>query len=266
MGRGAAATRARPLDRHSPMPLWAQLHEDLGRRLAAGAFDRAFPGEMELVEEYQVSRHTVREALRRLRELGVLDSTRGRATQVRKGIEQPLGALYSFFREVEARGMVQTSIVLDQRMTTAPEAAAMLGLEDDVELFHLERIRLADGEPLAHDEVWLAPALGRSVLDADFGRTALYDELAARADARLTDGTERISAVHPGPAVRERLDVPRGVACLRVERIGRLAGRPVEYRLTMVRGDRYTLVADWSSRGYQVRAAPPGARPKRSSG
>lgn len=266
MGRAAAATRARPLDRDSPMPLWAQLHEDLNRRLAAGAFDQAFPGEMDLVEEYQVSRHTVREALRRLRDLGVLDSTRGRATQVRKGIEQPLGALYSLFREVEALGMVQTSVVLDQRMTRAPEPAAMLALDADVELFHLERIRLADGEPLAHDEVWLIPALGRSVADVDFGRTALYDELAARADARLTDGTERISAVHPGPIEREQLQLPRGVACLRVERIGRLSGRPVEYRVTTIRGDRYTLVADWSSRGYQVRASPSAARGKRVRG
>ena len=31
-------TAPRPLDRHSPMPLWAQLHADLQRRLRAGAF------------------------------------------------------------------------------------------------------------------------------------------------------------------------------------------------------------------------------------
>lgn len=238
------------------MPLWAQLHEDLSRRLATGAFDQGFPGEMELVAEYAVSRHTVREALRRLRDQGVLDSTRGRATQVRKGIEQPLGALYSLFREVEAQGMVQTSLVRRQRMTTDPEVAARLDLAPTVELFQLERVRLADGEPLAHDHIWLTPDLGRSVLDADFSRTALYDELATRAGARLTDGTERITAVPAGPVEAELLDLPDGAACLRVERLGRLGGRPVEYRLTLVRGDRYTLVADWSSRGYQVRASP----------
>ena len=73
------------------MPLWAQLQQDMSRRLALGVFDDAFPAEVQLVEAYDVSRHTVREALRRLREAGVLDSARGRGTHVRQGIEQPLG-------------------------------------------------------------------------------------------------------------------------------------------------------------------------------
>ncbi|MFZ0159286.1 MAG: GntR family transcriptional regulator [Kineosporiaceae bacterium] len=249
-----AAAPARSLDRHSPMPLWAQLLADLDRRLAAGAFDAHFPGEMDLVSEYEVSRHTVREALRRMRDRGVLDSTRGRATRVRTGIEQPLGALYSLFREVEARGMVQTSQVRAQQMTTDADAAVLLDQAASAELFYLERIRLADGEPLAHDRVWLTADLGRALLGADFGRTALYDEIAARSGARLTDGTEKINAVNATPTERALLHLPRGVACLRVERLGRLSGRPVERRITLVRGDRYTMIADWSSRGYSVGA------------
>jgi GntR family transcriptional regulator len=241
------------------MPLWAQLHDDVTRRLAAGAFDAAFPGEMDLVAEYEVSRHTVREALRRLRDVGVLDSTRGRATQVRKDIEQPLGTLYSLFREVEAQGMVQASVVKAQRMDRDPRIAGLLELTPEADLFLLERLRLADDEPLAYDRIWLAADLGRPLLQADFGRTALYDELASRTGARLTDGTERISAVIATDHEHDMLDLPPGVACLRVERLGRLAGRPVVYRVTLVRGDRYTVVTDWSSRGYQVSASPGGA-------
>ncbi|MQA17767.1 MAG: GntR family transcriptional regulator, partial [Pseudonocardiaceae bacterium] len=60
MARGAAR-----LDRSSPLPLWAQLHQDLEQRLAAGSFEVRFPSEHELIEEYQVSRHTVRDALRK---------------------------------------------------------------------------------------------------------------------------------------------------------------------------------------------------------
>jgi len=63
---------ARPLDRASPLPLWAQLRADLLRRLDAGAFDEEFPGEMGLVAAYQVSRQTVRTALRELRADGVV--------------------------------------------------------------------------------------------------------------------------------------------------------------------------------------------------
>ena len=122
---------ARALDRTDPLPLWAQLQRDLSRRLSAGEFSGTFPGELDVARDYDVSRHTVREALRRLREAGVLESARGRPTQVRATIEQPLGSLYSLFREIESRGMVQTSEVLDQSLTTSPDAAAALGLPPD---------------------------------------------------------------------------------------------------------------------------------------
>ena len=48
------------LDRHSPLPLWAQLETDLRRRIDAGEFaDGRFPTDLELTEGYDVSRHTV---------------------------------------------------------------------------------------------------------------------------------------------------------------------------------------------------------------
>src|SRR6476661_3693656 len=133
--------RVQAVDRSSPLPLWAQMQEDLRRRLATGAFAERFPTELELVEQYAVSRHTVREALRRL-----LDSARGRGTWIaqRQPIEQPLGSLYSLFQEAEERGMHQRSDVLALRAERNPEAAIKLGLPDDAELVYLERLRWAD--------------------------------------------------------------------------------------------------------------------------
>lgn len=70
------------LDRSSPMPLWAQLHADLVQRISAGEFGEDFPGENALSTAYGVSRHTVREALRQLRQDKVLIAERGRATRL----------------------------------------------------------------------------------------------------------------------------------------------------------------------------------------
>lgn len=245
---------ARELDRGSPMPLWAQLREDLTRRLAAGAFDEAFPTEAELTDSYAVSRHTVREALRRLRDSGVLDSGRGRGTQVNRGIEQPLGSLYSLYRSVQAHGMRQASRVLALRAQRDSGAASALGLDARTELIYLERVRLADGEPLAHDRAWLPADLARPLLDADFGRSGLYDELAARCGVRMDGGQEKITAVQPPEPIRDLLQLPRNMPCLRVEREGAAAGHAIEHRITLVRGDRYTVIADWSARGYALSA------------
>ena len=83
-------------------PLWRQVRDDLERRLAAGAFTDVFPGELELVEHYEVSRHTVRQAVRGLREDGLVVSGRGRPPRVAEAadIALRLGGVYSLFDSV----------------------------------------------------------------------------------------------------------------------------------------------------------------------
>ena len=69
---------AATLDRLAGEPLWAQLLADLRRRLDQDEFAASFPGELALVAEYGESRHTEREALRSLREEGLVIAGRGR--------------------------------------------------------------------------------------------------------------------------------------------------------------------------------------------
>lgn len=243
---GALSSR---LDRASTVPLWVQLIDECERRLQAGEFAVRFPGEHELCREYDVSRHTVREALRRLRDRGVLDSGRGRTTRVRHDrIEQSLGALYSLFREVEARGMLQRSTVLSREQVLAPTVARRLGLGDDQPLLHLARLRYADEEPLAVDRAWLPLALAAPLLDVDFSHAGLYDELEARAGIRVTGGRETITAVVPSPEDEALLALPDRVGVLRIERTASVDDRPVEWRSTVLRGDRFAVSSEWSRR------------------
>ena len=55
------------------MPLWAQVLEDIRARLTRGEFADGFPAERILVDQYAVSRHTMREAMRRLHADGLID-------------------------------------------------------------------------------------------------------------------------------------------------------------------------------------------------
>lgn len=229
------------------MPLWAQLLDDLVHRLEANAFADKFPSEHELVDEYDVSRHTVREALRRLRETGAISSNRGRLTVVRQAsMEQPLGALYSLFREVEGRGMEQRSVVRARGIRSDSEAAAVLQLDEDAPLVYVERLRYVNDEPLALDRTWLPYAVGEPLLDVDLTHTGLYDEL-RRGKVTLTGGREHIEAVVPTAEQRRLLGIRVGVAALSIERVGCVRLQPVEWRQTLVRGDRFSLSAEWSA-------------------
>jgi GntR family transcriptional regulator len=246
---------AGPLDRKSPLPLWAQLRADLLRRLDAGAFDKGFPGEMELVAGYGVSRHTVRTALRELRADGVVLAERGRRPRLadQGEITQPLGTVYSLFASVESAGLRQASIVRRQDLVADGVVADRLGLEASAPLFRLERLRLAGDEPLALDTAWLPGELGAPLLEADFTHTSLYRELAARTGLRVDGGREHIQAVVPTAAQQRLLGITASTGALLITRTGHAAGSPVEWRRTLIRGDRFSLLADFSARtGYRV--------------
>lgn len=236
------------IDRSNPLPLWAQLLDDLRQRLAGGEFEARFPTDKELVETYGVSRHTAREAVRRLSEEGIVQRERGRGTTVlTPEFEQPLGALYSMFRSIEAQGAEQRSDVLALDVRTDAEAAARLAVASDAPLVYLERIRRAGGVPLAVDRVWLPAASTEAILEADFTHTALYDELQQRCGIVLDRATERIVPVLAGPADRERLAIDALQPCFAIERLGLRHDRPLEWRHTLIRGDRFAFVADWST-------------------
>jgi GntR family transcriptional regulator len=232
------------LDRDSPMPLWAQLESDLKARLNAGEFNDRFPTDNELVTEYAVSRHTVREAIRHLNSSGILRRERGRGTVInRSEFEQPLGALYSLFRSIESSGAVQRSDVLELREVVDPVVAQRLELDEGTPLFLLERLRYADDEPLALDRSWLPLELARPLLSSDFERTALYDELRVRVGIAPDAGWERIAPVLPTPDQRALLGMRRGEAAFSLERLGTADGTPIEWRTTLIRGDRYRFVS-----------------------
>jgi GntR family transcriptional regulator len=67
----------------------------------------------------------------------------------------------------------------------------------------------------------------------------------------------------PTPAEQRLLEIPPAAAALAIDRLGHAGGRPVEWRHTLIRGDRFSLVAEFSARtGYQLSlgSAYPGTR------
>ncbi|HEX9683354.1 MAG TPA: GntR family transcriptional regulator [Acidimicrobiales bacterium] len=235
------------IDRSHPLPLWAQVLDDLRRRLDGGEFGERFPTDAELSSTYGVSRHTVREAVRRLTDAGLIQRERGRGTFVTAPvIEQAWGSLYSLFRSVEAQGFEQRSRVLALDETIDPSVATRLELPGDAPLVRLERIRFAGDDPLAHDVAWLPAQRARPLLGVDFTHTALYDELARICAVVLTSGTEWIRPAVATRDQRDLLGMRGGQGVFSIERLTRTDDRPVEWRHTVVRGDRYAFVSRWS--------------------
>jgi GntR family transcriptional regulator len=239
---------AQALDRHSSLPLWSQLEHELRRRMELGHFASRFPTDRELMAIYAVSRHTARHAVSQLGADGILRRARGVGTSVdHRTFERSLGSLYSLFQLVEESGVPQHSKVRTLERVVDADAASNLGVDPDTELVLIDRLRYAGTEPLAIDRIWLPAEIADGLIDADFTHTSLYHELERTIGKRPNEGWERIHPAIPTEDHRTSLQLDDGEAVFCIERLGTYSGEPIEWRVTTIRGSRFTFVADWTA-------------------
>jgi GntR family transcriptional regulator len=217
-----------------------EILEGLVAELAPGS---ALPSERLLAERYGVARMTVRGEIDRLTSEGVTYRVHGRGTFVAEPRVAQAGTLSSFSEDMRARGMRPGSRVLAREIVPATEALALrLELAPGAPLLRVDRVRTADGSPLAIEEAYVPAARYPGIEEADFAGASLFDLLARRWGVRLRDADQRVLAVSLEPDAAAALEVPSGSAGLRFHTLARdLDGTPVYYAISLFRGDRYEI-------------------------
>ncbi|AOT03038.1 GntR family transcriptional regulator [Arthrobacter sp. U41] len=233
-------------------PLWKTVSAELLAEVLAGEFAAGFPGELELARRYGVSRGTIRAALKPLRDAGHITAHPGKKPTVVAGRSTAYGPIYSVLASIRESGMKHSSVVLEQHLVVNAEVAAKLALHPDAELFHLSRVRFADGEPIGLDQVWLPGATAGKLLEADFRDASLYGELDRRCGVVLDGGTEQLTAVLATPGQAVLLGCPEGSPLLLIERTGCHRARDLEFRRSYVLGDRVAIAT-----AFGCKATPP---------
>lgn len=202
------------------------------------------PPERELAARFQVSRMTVRQALRALADDGLIYAVRGVGTFVTEPKVSKDLALSSFSDDMRARGLRPGSRLLDVSLVDSDAAVATdLGIEPGSPAYRVERLRTADDIPVAHEQAYLParlfPHLDRLDLDG-----SLYELMERRYRIRVERAAQTTRAVNLGKHLADLLGVPPRMAALHVRRIGIDAmGRIVERADTLYRGDRYDFSA-----------------------
>ncbi len=233
----------------SPVPLHHQVYLDLRAALDAGEWrpgDR-LPTERELAAEYGCSLSTVRRALSELARERRVERMRGRGTFVmRPPIELDFEGTSSFTEEMHLRGHDPGTKLLEAgRRKAAEHVAEALGLEPSAGTYYIERLRLADGEPLLLEQVHLPEHRFPGLLAADLERESLYDVLTMRYGTRVAKAREWLEPVALPAREAGLLRQPAGGSALSIEGIAfDEEGRPVEYARSYVRGDRTRYYVD----------------------
>jgi GntR family transcriptional regulator len=234
--------RSEEEDRGS-QPKYRRLREALIERIRDLPEGAALPTERELCADYGVSRATVRHALQRLEGEQRIYRRQGKGTFVaRTKIEQRLG-LTSHTEEMRARGMVPGSKLIDvSRIPASAEVATALRLGEGTEVLQIERLRLADGDPIAIEVLYLNAERFDGISAALGESGSFYQLLHSDYGVELASAEETIEAVVAGPREAGLLGCGNGGPLLLLSRLSLdTRGRPTEYVRSLYRGDRFRL-------------------------
>lgn len=153
------------------MKKYDAIAQDLSNLVATMKPGEQIPSEQALVERYQVSGMTVRRALQVLSRAGRIQGIPGRGTfVVEPRLQRPLASA-SFSETMRSAGRVPTSRLISAAIKppTDDEAQA-LALESSGRVFHVNRLRLGDGVPLAVEYATLSADPFPGLLGLDFER------------------------------------------------------------------------------------------------
>lgn len=211
-------------------------------RSGRAAPGQALPSERELVHALGWSRVTVRKALAALIAEGLVSQRHGAGTFVSSRIEKSIAALSSFSEDMTRRALKPgTRLISSEIATVTPQEAVTFHLPMDAQVVRMERVRLADEQPLAFERVTI-PTF--TVPDPNEIGPSLYAAM-ARTGFRPVRAVQRIRAVNVTHSIARALEVQPGAAALLIERNGILQdGRVVEFTRSYYRGDAYDFVTE----------------------
>lgn len=242
------------IERDSPLPLYHQLKQLLADSIANGTWQPGdmLPTEEQFQEQYELSRTTVRLALRELELEGHIKRYRGRGTFVSKPkISHSPDPAFSLTTYLRQQGMRPGWRVLSAGIVAAPDdVAKRLALEPETEVYRLRRLRLANEEPIgyhvAHTVLELAKTIDEPGLDQ--GGSLHYLRQGGQLDESYANRT--IEAVPASEKVARLLDVVKGSPLMLIRRrIFNGKGVPVEDMRAFYRGDSFQYrVWQWPRR------------------
>jgi GntR family transcriptional regulator len=220
----------------APARLWATVLADLRLRLVNGEFTDRFPTDRELTAHYGVSRHTAREAVRRLDVVDRRPRLGGRVRRPPTGLEN-LGVT------LRALGTRLALVETVRRRNRSHPIATALGTNPTSALEVVVQVLLADEEPLLVSELWLAP--GRAL---DAAEVAALLGLRPGSDAVLVADESVLPAVAT-MEVCAALNMADGAAVFRVEQLIEAGGQAAGWHRVHVRPERYRCVVRWDPSG-----------------
>jgi GntR family transcriptional regulator len=228
------------------IPRYQELAQSLRLDIQKGVFDvSAFPTEAELCKRFNVSRFTVREALRALQADGLIARKRGSGTMIQPAaarggaLHQPLsnvGEILQYARDTKALFTRSGEVPLPKAI------AEQLGLVAGGRWTHFTGTRRSSdsSEPIAVTDAYVHESLADAAQRVSPHDDTIFKQLEKLAGVRIDSVTQDIQAVPASAEVARRLGIPKRSPCLLILRCYRDAdGRVLEISANHHPGGRF---------------------------
>ncbi len=201
------------LDSNDSTPLYLQLKSELRTAITEHVYgcNEKIPTEIQLSQQYGVSRITVRQAVQELCEEGYLVKMQGKGTFVRqKRISRKLDNLMSFTQACAANDMTASTSVMEQRIDTLPpKEQEMFGEEGAQRYFIMTRLRMADDVPVMLETNYF-PLPRFDFLRNEDMRGSLYHTLRSHGVEIAAIRNTTLDVILADTAMAQRMGITRG--------------------------------------------------------
>jgi GntR family transcriptional regulator len=201
------------------------------------------PPERELATQLGVARATLRKALLELSSAGLLDRKHGAGTFVAaQSWVKPL-QLHSFSEDMRSRGLSPSSSLLSAGVARASaKVAQKLKIAPGTQVLEIRRLRLADGEPMALEVVYLSKERIPGFQTKRLQKQSLYEILERDYDLVPRSAVQQIQATVVAEDEALLLNVAPFSPALLVERqVQTDGGETIEFAKSLYRADRYSF-------------------------
>lgn len=230
------------VDKSSDIPLHVQLKNILKEKICLNKFTDKIPSERELMDQFSVSRSTVRQAINALVLEGVLEKVQGRGTYVSmRPMEEWLGNLSTFNEIIKEMGMKPSIKIIDKGFIAPSGEVAQL-FDTENEIYFLKRLRYANEMPISLEEQYYPLEIGQELDKYDLNDTAIYDLLESSVGITLWEAEQVITCTTPTKEECTLLNLKNPQSALLTERIlFDINNRPVEFEKSIFRSDIYSF-------------------------
>lgn len=232
------------VNKDSYMPYYMQIYNELKSRIDSMMYrpGEILPSENELVEEFNVTRVTIRNAIKKLKDEGIIRTEKGKGSFVNQPkLIQSLDRIYSFGKDIDEQGYNLEREVLEiYKEIPDSYIKKHLQLQEGELVIAIKAVRKLEDKPVIIQMSYIPLKVVPDVTISDLKSNTIYNVFETKYNIKLLKAKEYLDPIAADEWCSNALGIDIGNLLFLTERITYAAEEiPVEYRKCYIRSDKF---------------------------